>query len=98
MAALATMRQAARTRGVEGFAFGAQQGLFMRRVQDYLLPIIGAMMAGDLGGAVQDAYIGVGGQQGQRPTYGLGRNGIVIEIEMHVDGLTTTPKRTLVRQ
>ena len=29
-------RQAARARGVEGFAFGAQQGLFMRRVQDRL--------------------------------------------------------------
>ena len=73
---------------MEGFAFVAQQGLFMRRVQDRLLPVIGAMMSGDLSGAVQDAYIGVGSQQGQRPTHGLGRNGIVVEIEMHVDGLT----------
>ena len=44
-------------------------------------------MPGDLGGAVQDAYVGVGGHQGQRPTHGLGRDGIVVEIEMHVDGL-----------
>ena len=44
-------------------------------------------MAGDLGGAVEDADIGVGGDQGQRPAHGLGRDGIVIEIEMHVDRL-----------
>ena len=36
----------------------------MRRVQDELLPIVGAMMAGDLGDTVQDAYICVGGHQG----------------------------------
>ena len=57
-------RKATRTRGGEGFAFGAQQGLFMGRVQDHLLPVIGAMMPGDLGGAVQDTYVRVGGQQG----------------------------------
>ena len=44
-------------------------------------------MAGDLGGAVQDADVGVGGHQGQRPAHGFGRDGIVVEIEMHVDGL-----------
>ena len=80
-------RQAACARLVQRFAFGAQQGLFMRRVQDGLLPVIGAMMAGDLGGAVEDADIGVGGHQGQRPAHRLGRDGIVVEIEMHVDGL-----------
>ena len=44
-------------------------------------------MAGDLGGAVQDAHLRVGGHQGQRPAHGLGRDGIVVEIETHVDGL-----------
>ena len=44
-------------------------------------------MAGDLGGAIQDAYVGVGGHQGQRPAHGLGRDGIVVEIETHIDGL-----------
>ena len=44
-------------------------------------------MAGDLGGAIQDAYVRVGGHQGQRPAHGLGRDGIVVEIETHVDGL-----------
>ena len=44
-------------------------------------------MAGDLGGAVEDADIGVGGHQGQRPAHRFGRDGIVIEIEMHVDRL-----------
>ena len=45
-------------------------------------------MSGDLGGAVQNADVGVGGYQGQRPAHGLGWDGIVVEIEMHVDGLT----------
>ena len=44
-------------------------------------------MPGDLGDAVQDADVGVGGHQGQGPAHGLGRDGIVVEIEMHVDGL-----------
>ena len=45
-------------------------------------------MSGDLGGAVEDAYVRIGGHQGERPTYSFGRDGIVVEIEMHVDGLT----------
>jgi len=45
------------------------------------------MMSRDLNGAVQDAYVGVGGQQGQRPADGLGRDGIVVAIETHVDSL-----------
>lgn len=65
--------QAVRACRQKGLAFSAQQSLFMRRVQDGLLPVIGAMMAGDLGGAVQDADIGVGGHQGQRPAPGLSR-------------------------
>jgi hypothetical protein len=35
------------------------------------------MMPGDLGGAIQDAYFGVEGHQGQRPAHGLRRDGIV---------------------
>src|SRR6266545_1349219 len=80
-------REAARARLVEGLAFGAQQGLFVRRIQNLLLPVIGAMMPGDLGGAVEDAYVRIRSHQGERPTYRLGRDGIVVEIEMHVDGL-----------
>jgi len=49
---------------LEGLAFGAQKGLLMSRIQDKLLPIIGAMMAGDLGDAVQEADIRVGGYLG----------------------------------
>src|SRR5512138_3649972 len=37
-------RQTAGTRCLEGLTFAAQQGLFMRRVQDGLLPVIGTMM------------------------------------------------------
>ena len=45
-------------------------------------------MSSDLSGAVQDAYVRIGGHQGERPTYNFGRDGIVVEIEMHVHGFT----------
>jgi hypothetical protein len=39
-----------------------------------LLPVIGTIVPGDLGGAIQDAIVGVGGHQGERPAYRLGRD------------------------
>jgi hypothetical protein len=51
------------------------------------LAVIGAMMAGDLGGVIQEADLCIGGHQGKRPVHGPGRDGIVVEVEMHVDGL-----------
>jgi hypothetical protein len=44
------------------------------------------MVIGDLGGSIQDAQVRVGSHQGQRPAHGLGRNGLVTEIEMDMDG------------
>ena len=46
------------------------------------------MVPRNLGGAIQDADVRVGGDQGQRTPHGLRRDGIFVEIEVHVDGFT----------
>jgi hypothetical protein len=72
---------------MEGLAFGAQQSFFMRRVRDHALPVVRAAVIGDLRRTIQNAHVRIGGRQGQGPPHGLRRDGIVVEIETHVDGL-----------
>ena len=56
-------------------------------------------MAGDLGGTVQNADIGVGGYQGERPAHGFRRDG-VMEMVPYSDSnqrITSQAARHLLR-
>ena len=59
----------------------------MRGIQHRLLPVIAAPVACDFYGAIQDANLGVGSDQGQRKAHGFWRDGVVIEIEADINGL-----------
>src|SRR5450759_5559047 len=62
----------------------------MGGIEHELVAIIGACMASDLDGAIDDAYASIGGQQSQVPADRFRRDGIVVEIEANVDGLVRT--------
>ena len=59
----------------------------MRGIEHQLVAVVGAAMAGDLGSAIENAHGGVGGDQGQRAADGFRRDGVIVEIEAHIDGL-----------
>src|ERR1700694_4486428 len=69
----------------EGFAFFLQQGLLVRGIKHQLPAIVGAAMVGDLLGTIQDAHSRFGSHQSERASHGLGRDGIVIQVETNVD-------------
>jgi hypothetical protein len=71
----------------QGFAFLYEQSLTVSGIFDELVPVIGAAMRGDFGGAVEEADGGGGSDQRQRPAQGLGRHGIVIEVKADAEGL-----------
>ena len=59
----------------------------MLRIEDHLLPVIAAAMAGDLAYTIEDAHLGIGCRQRQRAAHRLGRNRVVVAVEAHIDGL-----------
>src|SRR5450631_4357850 len=79
--------QTAGGRRGEGLPLGPQQGLLVSRIQHWLVTIVTAAMAGDLGGAIQNPHQRVGGHQRQLSAHSLGRDGVVVEIEANIDGL-----------
>src|SRR5439155_1183895 len=82
--------QPASGRGVERFALALEDRLLMRRIEHGLVAVITADMTSDLDRSIQNAHAGIGSQQGQLPADRLRRNGIVVEIEAHIDGLAGT--------
>src|ERR1700683_233598 len=82
--------QPASGRGVERFALALEDRLLMRWIEHGLVSVITADMTSDLDRAIQNAHAGRGSQQRQLPADRFRRNGIVVEIEAHIDGLTGT--------
>ena len=64
-----------------------QHRLLMRGIEHELVAIIGAYMAGDLEGAIENAHTDIGGDQGQLASNRFRRDGVIVEIEAHIDGL-----------
>lgn len=62
----------------------------MRRIENQLLPITAAAMAGNRARAIEDAHLGIGCRQSQRTAHSFGRNRVVVAIEAYIDGLTAT--------
>src|SRR5438094_1659539 len=82
------LRQATTWGGSEGLALFLQQGLLVSGIEHELVSIIGAAMLGDLLTTVQDPHPRVGGHQGQWTSDGLRRDGVVVQVETKVNGLT----------
>ena len=82
--------QAAGGGGAQRLAFLLQQGLVVSRFFDEFMPVIGAGVGSDFGGAVEQAHTGGRSHQGQRPAQGLGRDGIVVEVEADAEGFIGT--------
>ena len=82
--------QAAGGCGVEGFALELEHRFLMSGIEHQLVAIIGARMAGDLERAIENAHGGIGGHQGQRTADRFRRDGVIVEIEAHIDGLVRT--------
>src|SRR5208283_4515802 len=72
--------------GAESLAFLLPQGLVVSRLFDEFMPVIGAGMGSDFGGAIEQAHAGGGSHQGQNAAQGLGRHGIVVEVEADPEG------------
>ena len=54
-------------------------------------------MLGDFLTTVQDPYPRVGGHQGQRTSYGLRRDGVVVQVETKVNRLTCMDRKNQIR-
>ena len=52
-----------------------------------MVTVVGTPMASDFRNAVQNADLGIGGNQCELAANGFGRNGVVVEIEADIDGL-----------
>ena len=73
--------EAASRGGAQGLAFLFKQGLAVSGVFDELMTVIGAAMGSDFVGTVEQTHRGGRSHQGQSVAQGLGRHGVVIEIE-----------------
>ena len=76
-----------------GTIFSIERGLeqpAMAGIEHLLLTVVTAYMAGNLGGAIQDAHGGGGGYQGERVAHRLRRDGVIVEVEAYVDGFAGT--------
>ena len=80
-------RQAAGSGSRQGFLFAGQHGLDVSGIVDPLTAIVAAAVVGDLDTSSEQAHGGWRGQQGQAAADRLGRDGVVVQIEAHVDGL-----------
>src|SRR5580700_11187945 len=58
----------------------------MRWVEHELMAIVSAIMQGDLECAIENAYGDIGSNQGELPPHRFRRDGVIVEIEAHVDG------------
>ena len=65
----------------QGLAFLLEQGLAVGGVLDLLVPVVGAAMGSDYGGAVEQTNGGGRSDQGQSATQRWGRHGIIVEVE-----------------
>ena len=82
--------QTAGGRGVERLPLDLEHRFLMDGIEHELVAIIGACMAGDLDGAIENAHAGIGSHQRQLPADGFRRDGVVVEIEANIDGLVRT--------
>jgi hypothetical protein len=78
--------QTAAGRGVVRLALNLQHGFLMRGIENELVAIISTDMASDLDGPIENTHAGVGCHQGQLASHGLRRDGVIVEIEAHIDG------------
>src|SRR5438128_411248 len=79
--------QTAARRGVEGLTLHLENGFLMSGIEHQLVAIVGAYMASDLDGTIENTHAGIGSNQGQLPPDRLRRDGIIVEIEANIDGL-----------
>src|SRR5215831_2566488 len=63
-----------------------KEGLAVSGVFDELMPVIGAEVRSDFGGAVEQSDGGGRGHEGQRPVAGLRGDGVVIQVEADAEG------------
>ena|ERR1700730_17154015 len=56
----------------------------MGGIEHESLAVVGAYMASDLEGAINDAHAGIGAQQSQLPADRFRRDGIAVEIEANI--------------
>ena len=59
----------------------------MRGIEHQLVAVIGARMAGDLDGAIENAHAWYRRPPGQLASDRFRRDGVIVEIEAHIDGL-----------
>ena len=72
--------------GAQRLAFLFEQGAAVLRLFDLLMPVIGAAVGSDFGGAVEQAHVGGRCDQGQGATEGAGRHGIIVEVKADPEG------------
>src|SRR5713226_70430 len=74
-------------RGVECLALDLEDRFLMSGIEHELVAIVGAYMASDLDGTVENTHAGIGCNQGQLASNRLRRDGVIVEIEANIDGL-----------
>jgi hypothetical protein len=80
----ATLAEPIAAAEVVGPALLAGAGRQMRIVLDALGAVVAARMAGDLGGAVEQADLMLGGDEGERPAHEGVRDRVVVAVEADV--------------
>lgn len=73
--------------GVKSFALEFEHRLLMSRIENELMPVIRAGMAGQFRRAIENAHGGVAGHQGKGAADGARGDRVIVEIEANVDGL-----------
>jgi hypothetical protein len=58
----------------------------MSGIEHELVTVVGTYMPSDLDGTIENTHISVGCNQGQLASNGLRRDGVIVEIEAHIDG------------
>ena len=65
----------------------------MLRIEHNLMAVVATAMAGDLLASVQDANHSVGCDEGKLTPYRVRRDGVIVEVEAHIDGLGRTNRQ-----
>jgi len=78
--------QTAARRGVECLALDLKHRFPMRGIEHELVAVVGTYMPSDLDGAIENTHAGIGCNQRQLASNGLRRDGVIVEIEPHIDG------------
>ena len=79
---------------VESLALRLQHCFLMSRIQDQLMAVVSAWMAGDLRRTFEDSHQRVRGDKRQLATDGFGRNRVVVEIKTNIDRFAARTGRT----